>query len=50
LSQSSETLLKQWEQIQKTDLPQLKSQLGILALPQASVQRSSGGGMNQDEE
>ena len=50
LRQSTETLLKQWEQIQKTDLPQLKSQLGILALPQVSVQRSSWKGMNQDEE
>ena len=31
LTQSTQTLQKQWEEIQKTDLPQLKSQLGIAA-------------------
>ena len=43
LTQSTQTLVKQWEEIQKTDLPQLKSQLNISALPTAawglSIQR-----------
>jgi hypothetical protein len=34
LSQSTQNLLKQWEELQKTELPQLKSQLRIKALPQ----------------
>ena len=37
LTQSTQNLQKQWEEIQKTDLPQLKSQLGITALPKVVV-------------
>ena len=37
LSQSTQSLLKQWEEIQKTDLPQLKSQLGIVAFPKVNA-------------
>jgi hypothetical protein len=33
LSQSTQALLKQWEELQKTELPQLKSQLRIKDLP-----------------
>ena len=50
LTQSTQSLLKQWDEIQKTDLPQLKSQLGIVALPQVLVTPGSAEGMNQDEE
>lgn len=50
LSQSTQSLQKQWEEIQKTDLPQLKSQLGIAALPQVTLPTSSFEGTNQDEE
>jgi hypothetical protein len=50
LNQSTQTLLKQWSEIQKNDLPQLKQQLGILAFPKVTIQRSSWEGMNKDEE
>ena len=50
LNQSTIDLQKQWEAIQKNDLPQLKSQLGIVALPEVTVRRGSYEGMNQDEE
>ena len=33
LHNSTQSLVKQWGEIQKTDLPQLKSQLGISELP-----------------
>ena len=38
LSQSTQTLLKQWEELQKNDLPQLKSQLHIRELPEIEEQ------------
>ena len=52
LNQSTQSLLKQWEQIQKTELPQLKSQLGIGALPQVAgdSKLSEGVTTNQDED
>ena len=50
LSQSTQTLVKQWEELQKTELPQLKQQLGILAFPQVTIPRNSWEGMNQDEQ
>ena len=50
LSQSTQTLVKQWEELQKTELPQLKQQLGILAFPQVTTPRNSWEGMNQDEQ
>ena len=50
LTQSTQNLQKQWEEIQKTDLPQLKSQLGITALPKVAIGTGSSEGMNQDEE
>ena len=52
LNQSTQNLLKQWEEIQKTDVPQLKSQLGIGALPQVAGESklSEGVTTNQDED
>jgi hypothetical protein len=50
LNQSTQTLLKQWEEIQKNDLPQLKQQLGIVAFPKVVVSRGTYEGINQDEE
>jgi photosystem II stability/assembly factor-like uncharacterized protein len=50
LNQSTIDLQKQWEAIQKNDLPQLKSQLGIVALPELMLRRGAYEGMNQDEE
>ncbi len=52
LQNSTQTLLKQWEEIQKTDLPQLKSQLGIATLPQVADQAVESVGIttNKDEE
>ena len=50
LSQSTQSLLKEWEEIQKSDLPQLKSQLGILALPNGDRDPGSNEGINQDED
>ena len=53
LHNSTQGLVKQWEEIEKTDLPQLKSQLGILALPalpDTSIAQSQGITTNRDEE
>jgi photosystem II stability/assembly factor-like uncharacterized protein len=52
LTQSTQNLLKQWEEIQKNELPQLKSQLGIAALPTvaANPTLSEGFTTNKDEE
>jgi photosystem II stability/assembly factor-like uncharacterized protein len=50
LNQSTQDLVKQWSEMQKNDLPQLKQQLGILAFPEVTIHRSSWEGMNQDEE
>ncbi|MFZ1134481.1 MAG: glycoside hydrolase [Candidatus Korobacteraceae bacterium] len=53
LHNSTQELVKQWEEIQKTDLPQMKSQLGILALPvlpSGSVASSEGITTNRDED
>jgi len=52
LSQSTQALLKQWEEIQKTELPQLKSQLGIAALPHVTQDAAHSGGVTttQDED
>ena len=52
LTQSTQNLQKQWEEIQKTDLPQLKSQLGIAALPTVAANPSLSEGFttNKDEE
>ena len=52
LSQSTQTLLKQWEEIQKSDLPQLKSKMGITSLPQIAGDLSLSGGItiNKDDE
>ncbi len=52
LSQSTQNLLKQWDEIQKSELPQLKSQLGIAALPQVAghSELSEGVTTNQDED
>ena len=52
LNQSTQNLLKQWEGIQKTDLPQLKSQLGVAALPtvQGEFTGSAAFTTNKDEE
>jgi hypothetical protein len=50
LNQSTQSLLKQWEQIQSKDLPQLKSQLGIVELPNVPREPGSFEGMNQDED
>ena len=40
LHDSTQGLVKQWEEIEKTELPQLKSQLGISALPVLSGEQS----------
>jgi photosystem II stability/assembly factor-like uncharacterized protein len=51
LSQSTQSLLKQWEEIQKTDLPQIKSQLGIVAFPKVEAGLSGPAiTTNQDED
>ena len=52
LTQSTQELQKQWAEIQKTELPQLKSQLGITALPQVAgdFKPSEGITTNQDED
>jgi hypothetical protein len=52
LSQSTQTLLKQWEELQKTELPQLKSQLRIKDLPQIQepLEPSEGITSHRDEE
>ena len=52
LSQSTQTLLKQWEELQKTELPQLKSQLRIKDLPQIKepLEPSEGISLHRDEE
>jgi photosystem II stability/assembly factor-like uncharacterized protein len=53
LHSSTQGLLQQWAEIQKTDLPQLKSELGIsqLASPsEASLAPSQGITINRDEE
>ena len=53
LHNSTQELVKQWEEIQKTDLPQMKSQLGILALPVlpgGSITPSEGITTNRDED
>jgi photosystem II stability/assembly factor-like uncharacterized protein len=53
LHNSTESLLKQWAEIEKTDLPQIKSQRGISelpALPQRSLPSSLGITNNRDEE
>ncbi len=52
LTKSTQDLQKQWAEIQKTDLPQLKSQLGIAALPQVAgdLKPSEGITTNQDED
>jgi photosystem II stability/assembly factor-like uncharacterized protein len=52
LSQSTQTLLKQWEELQKTELPQLKSQLRIKDLPQIKepLEPSQGITSHRDEE
>ena len=51
LSQSTDSLLKQWAEIQKTDLPQLKSQLGIVAFPKITGEPNGPASTtNQDEE
>jgi len=50
LNQSTQRVLKQWNDIQKNDLPQLKSQLHIKSLPQVDVERGSSEGINQDED
>lgn len=53
LHNSTQDLLKQWAEIQKTDLPQLKSQFGISELrplPQGSLTQSSCITANGDEE
>jgi hypothetical protein len=45
-------LLKQWEELQKTELPQLKSQLRIKDLPQIKepLEPSEGITSHRDEE
>ena len=48
LNQSTVSLQKQWEDFEKTDLPQMKSQLGITSFD--PVPASSAEGMNQDED
>ena len=53
LHNSTQALLQQWAEIQKTDLPQLKSQLGISQLaptPEGSLAPSQGITTNRDEE
>ena len=51
LNQSTQSLLKQWEGIQKTDLPQIKSQLGTVAFPKEEVALSGSAiTTNQDED
>jgi hypothetical protein len=53
LRNSTQTLLKQWADIQKNDLPQLKSQLNISALPklpELTGARPLGITTNRDEE
>ena len=52
LTQSTQTLQKQWEEFQKTEVPQLKSQLGIADLPKVAGQlpMSEGITTNKDEE
>ncbi|HEX8798912.1 MAG TPA: glycoside hydrolase, partial [Terriglobales bacterium] len=52
LSQSTQNLLKQWEELQKTELPQLKSQLRIKDLPQIRkpLELLEGITSNRDEE
>jgi photosystem II stability/assembly factor-like uncharacterized protein len=50
LTPSVATLQKQWDEFQKTEVPQLKSQLGIKNLPNVGSTRGSAEGMNQDEE
>ncbi len=53
LHTSTQTLLKQWAELEKTDLPQLKSQLKISELPKLPVGwagQSLGTTSNRDEE
>jgi photosystem II stability/assembly factor-like uncharacterized protein len=53
LHDSTQSLLKQWAEIQKTDLPQLKTQLGISELqppPEGSLAPSHALTTNRDEE
>ena len=52
LTQSTQTLLKQWEEIQKNDLPQLKSELRIKDLPQVKepLEPSEGITSHRDED
>jgi hypothetical protein len=52
LTQSTQTLVKQWEELQKTELPQLKSQLRIKELPQVQEphELSEGITSHRDEE
>jgi photosystem II stability/assembly factor-like uncharacterized protein len=53
LHNSTQTLVKQWAEIEKTDLPQLKSQLNISALPRVPVGAGAeplGITTNRDEE
>ena len=52
LSQSTQNLLKQWEELQKIELPQLKSQLRIKDLPQIRepLELLEGITSNRDEE
>ena len=52
LTQSTQTLLKQWEEIQKSDLPQLKSELRIKDLPQIKepLEPSEGITSHRDED
>jgi len=51
LNQSTQSLLKQWEEMQKTDLPQLQTELHIKSLPHVEQQDlESLAGMNKDED
>jgi photosystem II stability/assembly factor-like uncharacterized protein len=53
LHNSTQTVLKQWAEFQKTELPQLKSQLNISALPKLPVGSAAeplGITVNRDEE
>ena len=53
LRNSTQALLKQWAELQKTDLPQLKSQLNISELPklpEGPVAQPLGITTNRDEE
>ena len=50
LTPNAANLQKQWEEFQKTEVPQLKSELGIKDLPNVGSMPGSAEGMNQDEE